>query len=762
MERAALIRRSRLGRRLRPVRWTLWWESRAVHLIRLAALAGLTLALAWFDLAPRLPGWAHLGLLAALAGPFIFISIRLLRLAPITDDQAARRLERDNGLDHRPLAALEDRLAQGDDGLWRAHLERMERLAETLKPRWPKPVAASADPYALRFAALLLVVLAGLGAGDRAARLDRFVSPDLGFLGLAPASVMVWVAPPAYTRLAATSLKPGDGIVAVPTGSRVGAVVMGGWGSATLEANDAAIPLTDQGDGAGRGEVVVTAGDVLAIRQLGRRVARWDMELIPDNFPDIAIDGPPEVDDRGRFRLPLRAEDDYGLARIWVDMLPANGDGGRQTLAVDLPSARPRSVKLAPRFDLTAHDWAGHAVRLVAFAEDEAGQRIAAKPLALVLPERPFHHPVARQLIQWRAQLAEAPRLAPDIAQELAALLDQPDSLGGDKAVVLALALTKFVLITQQPDLAEARELLWDSAVRIEDGAAGKARRDLEDAKRELDQALAQGADRETLARLLARYEEAVARRLAELMARQPQSEAPGADGPEARDLGRMLEELQDLTETADADAIRQKLDQLQNLLDGLEITPAPDPKALKELEALRELAKRQQELLDQSFRQMQELDGDDEAPPRTPDAADRARAKAGEKAQRALQGTAKGLSNPEMGAAADAMGRAAQSLGKGDWAEAAKAQDQALGQIKQGIARAMAGLEQGRGKGRLSGSDPLGRGRRAGDDGATKVPGGSDIHRAREILDELRRRAGDPRRPDAEMDYLHRLLKSY
>jgi hypothetical protein len=42
------------------------------------------------------------------------------------------------------------------------------------------------------------------------------------------------------------------------------------------------------------------------------------------------------------------------------------------------------------------------------------------------------------------------------------------------------------------------------------------------------------------------------------------------------------------------------------------------------------------------------------------------------------------------------------------------------------------------------------------------KIPGEMDIDRVRRILDELRRRLGDPNRPQIELDYIERLLKDY
>jgi hypothetical protein len=60
---------------------------------------------------------------------------------------------------------------------------------------------------------------------------------------------------------------------------------------------------------------------------------------------------------------------------------------------------------------------------------------------------------------------------------------------------------------------------------------------------------------------------------------------------------------------------------------------------------------------------------------------------------------------------------------------------------------------------------DPLGRkqGNQLTDPGdSVKVPDEITVQRAREILDELRKRLGQPSRPPAELDYLERLAKPY
>ena len=76
--------------------------------------------------------------------------------------------------------------------------------------------------------------------------------------------------------------------------------------------------------------------------------------------------------------------------------------------------------------------------------------------------------------------------------------------------------------------------------------------------------------------------------------------------------------------------------------------------------------------------------------------------------------------------------------------------------------ARGREGGEEGESGGRER--DPLGRPTSGSADGGseTRVPTEGDPVRAREIFDEIRRRAQDPNRPAAEREYLRRLLDRF
>ena len=59
---------------------------------------------------------------------------------------------------------------------------------------------------------------------------------------------------------------------------------------------------------------------------------------------------------------------------------------------------------------------------------------------------------------------------------------------------------------------------------------------------------------------------------------------------------------------------------------------------------------------------------------------------------------------------------------------------------------------------------DPMGRPMQNGglDTSRVKIPDDWELQRARRILDELRRRAGEPNRPMLEKDYVRRLLQQF
>jgi hypothetical protein len=201
-----------LERRLRLAGAAILWERHWPSLWPVLGVAGLFLVLAELDLLPLLPGWTHLLVLVALAAALVWAVWGAAHdLARPEREAARRRIEQASGLPHRPLTALEDRMSASADPasarLWAAHRARMLKAVRRLRVGTPRAGFARRDPFGLRAAVLLLLLVAGLEAGDQwGTRLLRAVQPSFAAtVAAAPPSLDVWLTPPDYTGLARNS-----------------------------------------------------------------------------------------------------------------------------------------------------------------------------------------------------------------------------------------------------------------------------------------------------------------------------------------------------------------------------------------------------------------------------------------------------------------------------------------------------------------------------------------------------------------------------
>lgn len=127
------------------------------------------------------------------------------------------------------------------------------------------------------------------------------------------------------------------------------------------------------------------------------------------------------------------------------------------------------------------------------------------------------------------------------------------------------------------------------------------------------------------------------------------------------------------------------------------------------------------------------------------------------------------GIGSPEqLEAAREAMERAQKAIDDGDMQSATENQADALEKMRESskkMAQDLLARQPGRQGRNETQRDPLGRPQKTqGPDLGTsvKVPDKIDQQRAREILEELRRRVGEATRPPVELDYLERLLKRF
>ncbi len=825
--------RRRLATQLRLARAALLWER-----VWPAAWPGLcvlgTLAvLALFDVLPRLPGWAHAGALAlfavALAGAVAW-GARTARVDAWPDPvMARRRIEAASGLPHRPLEALADRASAPLDppgaALWAAHQRRMAAAVRRLRVGWPASALAQRDPWGVRSVLAILLLLGAIDAGpDWRDRVTRAFTPafDGGASGIAT-SFDLWLTPPEYTGLAPQFLRAGDReSVQVAAGSTLLTQVHGGSALPRLEIDGKTHDFAAVDKANFRFETTLASGKLLTLSQGGTMLGSWPITIIPDKPPTIAFARPPTATPRAALRLDYRASDDYGVESVKAVIRregsgPGDAQGGvpedKIELELPLPGLHLKEAAATSYHDLSPHPWAGLPVEIRLVATDALGQTGDSETVHTVLPERIFRHPVARAIIDQRKELAKDPGSAEAVAEILGDLNKRPVLYGGDTVVYLALRLAGLQLRHDagKASIAAIEQLLWDAALRIEDGHTSLAERDLRRLQQALQDALAKGAPDAEIEQLMQQLREALDRYLQALgkELQQPPNAAPPPADPSRvitpRDLRRMLDRARELARSGARNEARELLSQLQSMLENLR-TARPGQmqqkganEAQQLMRGLQELMQRQQQLLDRSFRaQRRQSRQNQNGQPGQQQGADQAdNGQPGEMADAAGQqeglrrmlgeimrqlGDRMGDIPAPFGRAERAMRNATGALQNGGPSEAIGPQTEALDQLQQAARDFAQQLQQRLGNmfGDLNGgelgatdgnsrdrqrSDPFGRPMSNNgtiDQGDVKIPDASLLQKSRQILDELRRRAGERSRPQIELDYIDRLLKRF
>ena len=774
-----------------------------------AGLLGFVVV-ALFDLPARLPGWLHLVLLLGFVGALGFSLHRAVRgLRWPQAGAASRRLERDSGLAHRPLATLGDRPAADDPvalAVWEIHRTRVAASVRRLSLKWPDASLLARDPHGLRAALLLLAIVGWIGAGpDAVSRLGRAFVPSFDRAGTALSTGLdLWITPPEYTGLApiyfgtdATHPSVASGKqVAVPTGSTLLVQVHGGSRTPDLAIDGRkAQPFDPIAGGDYSVTTKLTEGQHLTVAQGGAALANLDIAIVPDLPPTAEFASPPAPTPSAALRVDYHATDDYGVVGLKLEIRRAEADGV-PPLVIELPAAgsNRKDLKGTSYQDLTAHPWAGLPVELRLIASDATGQTGASKRLHMLLPERQFHHPVAKAIIEQRKLLVTHPDQADVVAETMSDLSVQPSFFRNDFAVFMGMRAAVQSL-TRQPvgeDLAAVEQLMWDIALKIEDGNVPDAQKALREAQQALQDALARDAPDAEIQKLMRDLRQAIQRYL-QAMLENAQKNGEAENGRPSdpsrtlspQDIDRMLSQAEQMARSGSKDAAREALQQLQNLLESLKTAKAgrgqgsPGGQAMRQMQ---DLAQHQQQLLDRSYRQNQRnalgqpgpSGKDGQRGAGRPGAPGDDLAGAQEALRRQLNqlrqqmGPGGGQAGQSLDRAEKAMRDAVDALNRGQGQDAIGRQGEALDQLHE-AARAMADQMRDQdgedGPPQNADADPFGRaptGRGGVDRGDVQIPEQSEMQKSRAILDELRRRAGERSRPTEERDYIDRLLQRF
>ncbi|MGH6861025.1 MAG: TIGR02302 family protein [Phyllobacterium sp.] len=502
--------------------------------------------------------------------------------------------------------------------------------------------------------------------------------------------------------------------------------------------------------------------------------------------------------------------------------LPAAKGARPLYAAPDLPLAVPRRgdppKETKTTKDLTEHPWSGSEIRMTLVAVDDAKQEARSETKTLVMPERPFANPLARAVVEQRRTLALDANAKPAVLEMLDAITLWPEETIRNASHYLALRSvhSRLDLAKSDDQLRGVVAYMWQVARGIEDGTLSDAERRLRQAQEALKQAIEQGASQEEIEKRMAELRSAMndyLREFAQKAQKNPnmaQMPDPNAQELRQEDIDKMLDKIEDLAKQGSKDQAQQLLSELEDMMNNLQMgqqqqgQQGQQGEMKQQMDKLGELMRRQQDMMNQTHRLeqqrqrgMQQEFGEDQPQ----------QGENGQQGENEQQGRmseediAKALRDLEQGQqklqsdldqmmkdlqglgikpgegfgeAGKSMDKAGKALGQADGGQALNQQSNALDALRRGGQDMMKQMQQAMGQdgqtgqGRngaqqRTGRDPLGRATRndgPNDGEQTKVPGQIDVQRAREILDEIRRRLGNALSPQMEKDYLERLLK--
>ncbi len=726
-------------------------------------------------------------------GFFCYRDLRIFHLPRA--DEINRRVEKHSSIGHRPIDTITDtpiNPADESGPLWARHIKMARDSIHRLRPALPRAVFARIDPFAIRYGIILFFGISFLLAGpDAGGRITRGLMP-FGTIDspiTTPGDLRIVMTPPEYTNVKPIILDRANrgNVFEIPAGSILKGSVHGGMGRPVLQIDDKNHPFVYA---EGNNHTIETPlppdAQKISITRLWISRASWDLKIIPDTPPQITVPDSKALND-GTFRIHAKLKDDYGVRTLNLTMslgaISVPGTTGAPVTEIrSIMSPPGKEIDITPIYDFTSHPWAGLPAELTLTAEDAAGHKTTAAPLKITLPERPFSHPVAQDIIALRKRLIAAPSAdTTNIRAGIEMIIARPDRFNGDLMVALGLrsASSRLYWAAQMPEtVAEVISLLWDVALRVEQEGLPMAARDLKKAQQDLENALNDPSlSNEEISRLMENLRQATAEYLS-AAAREIQKRAKNGEemivlpkelietlmNPET--LAAMLAQMESQMKSGDRDAARKMLSELRNLTEKLNpsaFQPPPEMQAMnKAINEIREIIARQENLLKETQttnknkrladiqKNIRLMLGDAmlkaaEATKQIPDALSLAELEM-RTSEKLLAETKHADSIPHQKQAIEYLKTGQKNLN-----------EQMAAMLKQMIGFAMGGM-------RL---DPLGR-PMGGNEGGflpgsdVKIPDELQRKQALEILRLLQKRSGERARPETELDYYRRLLRQF
>lgn len=653
---------SRSSRRLASARQlarlAIIWERLWPLLLPFTAIVTIYLIVSWLGIWPLLNNFIRLLALFLFAGFAIAALIPLRKFSMPSRHDIDTRVEIQSGLQHNPIAAQNDELANlsgSDDpfakALWREHQARMAKELSELKSGLPNPQVAKHDPYALRALLVLGLFVAFFATNGNAVSSLGDAFRDHSLPPIATARIDAWIKPPAYTnkppiflsRAGGGGAPIAKGLATVPEGSELVVRILelenpavqlstvSGETNITPETeNETANKMTAEGAAQSyKFKTKLTESGSATLLSRNHPQVSWSFKVTPDKNPFVAFRKEPQSSLRGALELEYELDDDYGIASARADIQPLQNISKTTRplimapeISLALPGGKKRTGKAKTSKDLSSHPWAGSKVVLTLIAKDHAGQEAKTEASEFDLPGRIFTKPLARAIVFERRRLAMDANVAKDVAEMLDVITTtHPDIFIPNLSHYTALRVTYHHLKRAQNDdaLREGLEQLWQIALAIEDGDLSLAERRLRDAQDRLAEALERGASDKEISKLMEEMRQAMSqfmKELAKRFAQNPQAnqqaQNQNSQNLRQKDLDQMMNRIEDLAKSGSRDAARQLLQELQSMMNNLQMAQpqqnqrGKDPFS-EQMDKLGDMMRQQQQLMDQTFQQQQD-----------------------------------------------------------------------------------------------------------------------------------------------------------
>ncbi|MGN7438928.1 MAG: DUF4175 domain-containing protein [Alcanivorax sp.] len=342
-----------------------------------------------------------------------------------------------------------------------------------------------------------------------------------------------------------------------------------------------------------------------------------------------------EILENDQIRFPLIVQDDYGVKELRmtmdIDDMVIEKPLGEKTDETRLVMSQPdKEFKITPIYNMTWHTWAGLPVTFTYEAIDHKGQIAVLDKINVVLPERQFEHPMAKSLIAMRKRLAwEYKNSFAEIAQNLDSLLNAQDYMQNDPIIYLAIKVSSARLFFNDSKPQEIRiqaakdviNLLWYTALAIEDGDVTLAMRELQDAQRALENAMRDpNTSDEEIQELMDNLQDKMANYFREMQREMQKRMENGENFPtfSAEDYGelispdtlsKMMEDIQKALREGDEQKAQELMSQMQRMMEmmdpsnGMQL-PGDMQMMQQGVNELQELIERQESLLEQTEEQ--------------------------------------------------------------------------------------------------------------------------------------------------------------